>query len=224
MELICVYSCVVRAKKISLPKVSVCNFILSVCELIYLGFVLSLICFSPHLLSQLYLFFSAFSPFQRADIFHFAAATSSRMEFQPVHLEIKMRRMGMMSVAAMRKMRRKIVMRVLSMMLVVVMRMKELSGLPPCKTWEKGSNGRLQKLFFIIIIVAIIIVVVKDGTGVGLFGHFWYILAFLSHLVPCLTKKTMQRRCLCGFQNWKARMLGPKTAIFAPQKCIFGQI
>ena len=57
MELICVYSCVVRAKKISLPKVSVCNFILSVCELIYLGFVLSLICFSPHLLSQLYLFF-----------------------------------------------------------------------------------------------------------------------------------------------------------------------
>ena len=134
MELICVYSCVVRAKKISLPKVSVCNFILSVCELIYLGFVLCLICFSPHLLSQLYLFFSAFSPFQRADIFHFAAATSSRMEFQPVHLEIKMRRMGMMSVAAMRKMRRKIVMRVLSMMLAVVMRMKELSGLPPCKT------------------------------------------------------------------------------------------
>ena len=131
MELICVYSCVVRAKKISLPKVSVCNFILSVCELIYLGFVLCLICFSPHLLSQLYLFFSAFSPFQRADIFHFAAATSSRMEFQPVHLEI---RMGMMSVAAMRKMRRKFVMRVLSMMLAVVMRMKELSGLPPCKT------------------------------------------------------------------------------------------
>ena len=56
------------------------------------------------------------------------------MEFQPVHLEIKMRRMGMMLVAAMRKMRRKIVMRVLTMMLAVVMRMKELSGLPPCRT------------------------------------------------------------------------------------------
>ena len=56
------------------------------------------------------------------------------MEFQPVHLEIKMRRMGMMLVAAMRKMRRKIVMRVLTMMLVVVMRMRELSGLPPCRT------------------------------------------------------------------------------------------
>ena len=56
------------------------------------------------------------------------------MEFQPVQLEIKMRRMGMMSVATMRKMRRMIVMRVLTMMLVVVMRMKEQFGLPPCRT------------------------------------------------------------------------------------------
>ena len=56
------------------------------------------------------------------------------MEFQLVQLEIKKRRMGMMSVAAMKKIRMMIVMRVLTMMLVVVMRMKELSGLPPCRT------------------------------------------------------------------------------------------
>ena len=104
------------ARKISLPKVSVCNFILRllclrtdllrICALSYL--------FLPTFALAALSLFSAFPPFQRADIFHFAAATSSQMEFQPVHLEIKMRRMGMMLVAAMRKMRRKIVMRVLS--------------------------------------------------------------------------------------------------------------
>ena len=61
-----------------------------------------------------------------------------------------------------------------------------------------------------------------------IFGHLGQILAFLAHLVPCPTKKTMQMSCLsgfliCGYQNFAPfKKLGylAKNGQFCSQKML----
>ena len=52
-------------------------------------------------------------------------------------------------------------------------------------------------------------------------GIFGQLLAFLTHLIPRPTKKSMQRRCLCGFSvMWVPKLLlTAKKSGFWPKSC-----